>query len=112
MLALAPLSLSAQQPRPAGNFRRKHSSELGMVGFAMLLAKSLLLGRFRQVLGHVGIELTMHFHQLATLTALAFIVAHPFVAPRLEMVRMRLSPRCSVCSRRRGCAPGSSPGGC
>jgi predicted ferric reductase len=86
VLALAPLALSALQSRAAGNVWRELSSGLVMVGFAMLLAQFLLSGRFRQVSGQVGIDLTMRFHQLAALTVLAFIVAHPFLlaVPRLE----------------------------
>jgi predicted ferric reductase len=85
VLALVPLTLSALQPVPAGNFWRELSSGLAMVGFAMLLAQFLLSGRFRQISGQVGIDLTMRFHQLAGLTVLAFIVAHPllFAVPRL-----------------------------
>lgn len=87
VLGLAPLALSALQPLPGGNFWRELSSGLVMVGFAMLLAQFLLSGRFRQVSGQVGIDLTMRFHQLAALTVLAFIVAHPllFAVPRLEV---------------------------
>jgi predicted ferric reductase len=86
LLGLAPLALAALQPQPGGNFWRELSSGLVMVGFAMLLAQFLLSGRFRQVSGQVGIDLTMRFHQLAALTLLVFIVAHPFLfaVPRLE----------------------------
>src|SRR5680860_982792 len=68
LLALAPLALAALQPLPGGNFWRELSSGLVMVGFAMLLAQFLLSGRFRQVSGQIGIDLTMRFHQLAALT--------------------------------------------
>lgn len=86
VLGLAPLALSALQPQATGNFWRELSSGLVMVGFAMLLAQFLLSGRFRQFSGQVGIDLTMRFHQLAALTVLTFIVAHPllFAVPRLE----------------------------
>jgi predicted ferric reductase len=85
VLALFPLVLSALQPLPARNFWRELSSGLVMVGFAMLLAQFLLSGRFRQLSGRVGIDLTMRFHQLAAITVLAFIVAHPilYAVPRL-----------------------------
>ena len=85
-LALTPLALSALQPLPAANFWRELSSGLVMVSFAMLLGQFLLSGRFRQISGRVGIDLTMRFHQLAALTVLAFIVTHPllFAVPRLE----------------------------
>jgi predicted ferric reductase len=85
VVALIPLALSALQPLPARNVWRELSSSLVMVGFAMLLAQFLLSGRFRQISGRVGIDLTMRFHQLAALTVLAFIVAHPFLlaVPRL-----------------------------
>ena len=62
------------QRLPARNFWRELSSGLVMVGFAMLLAQFLLSGRFRQISGRVGIDLTMRFHQLAAVTVLAFIV--------------------------------------
>jgi predicted ferric reductase len=86
VLGLAPLALAALQQQPGGNVWRELSSGLAMVGFAMLLAQFLLSGRFRQVSGQVGIDLTMRFHQLAALTVLAFIFAHPFLfaIPRLE----------------------------
>ena len=86
VLALTPPALSALQLQSGGNFWRELSSGLVMVGFAMLLAQFLLSGRFRQVSGQVGIDLTMRFHQLAALTVLVFIVAHPllFAVPRLQ----------------------------
>ena len=86
VLGLAPLALAALQPQSGGNVWRELSSGLVMVGFAMLLSQFLLSGRFRQVSGQVGIDLTMRFHQLAALTVLAFIVVHPllFAVPRLE----------------------------
>jgi predicted ferric reductase len=85
VLGLAPLALAALQQQSGGNVWRELSSGLAMVGFAMLLAQFLLSGRFRQVSGQVGIDLTMRFHQLAALTVLVFIVAHPllFAVPRL-----------------------------
>jgi predicted ferric reductase len=85
VVALSPLALSMLQPFPARNVWRELSSGLVMVGFAMLLAQFLLSGRFRQLSGRVGIDLTMRFHQLMALTILVFIVAHPFLyaVPRL-----------------------------
>jgi predicted ferric reductase len=86
-IGLLPLILAAAQGRPAGNFWRELSSGLVMVGFALLLVQFLLSGRFRQVSGKVGIDLTMRFHQIAAWMVLAFILVHPFLyaAPRLAM---------------------------
>jgi predicted ferric reductase len=85
VVGLSPLALSMLQPLPARNVWRELSSGLVMVGFAMLLAQFLLSGRFRQLSGRVGIDLTMRFHQLMALSILVFIVAHPFLyaVPRL-----------------------------
>jgi predicted ferric reductase len=85
VLALLPLALAALQSLPARNFWRELSSGLVMVGFAMMLAQFLLSGRFRSLSGQVGIDVTMRFHQLAALTVLLFILAHPFLyaVPRL-----------------------------
>jgi predicted ferric reductase len=85
-LALMPLALAALQGRPARGFFREFSSGLVMVGFSMLLVQFLLSGRFREISGRVGIDLTMRFHQLAALTVLAFVLVHPFLyaAPRLS----------------------------
>jgi predicted ferric reductase len=87
VVALSPLALSMLQPFPARSVWRELSSGLVMVGFAMLLAQFLLSGRFRQLSGRVGIDLTMRFHQLMALTILAFIVVHPFLyaVPRLAV---------------------------
>jgi predicted ferric reductase len=85
-IVLMPLVLALIQGRPARGLFRELSSGLVMVGFAMLLVQFLLSGRFRAISGRVGIDLTMRFHQLAALTVLVFVLAHPFLyaAPRLS----------------------------
>lgn len=85
LLGLTPLLLAQIQGLPSRNFWREFSSGLVMVGFAMLLVEFLLSGRVRRVSGKVGIDLTMRFHQLAALSILAFVVAHPllYAVPRL-----------------------------
>lgn len=85
-LGLAPLALAWMQDQPARNFWREFSSGLVMAGFAMLLAEFLLSGRFRPVSGRVGIDVTMRFHQVAALSILLFVAAHPFLyaVPRLS----------------------------
>lgn len=78
-IALAPLAIAYAQglrPRP---FRDELASGLALVGFAMLLMEFLLSGRFRTVSGHVGIDLTMRFHQLVARSLTIFILIHPFL---------------------------------
>lgn len=86
ILGLLPLVLAAAQGLPARNPWRELSSGLVMIGFAMMLVQFILSGRFRQISGKVGIDLTMRFHQLAAWTILGFIVIHPFLysVPRLS----------------------------
>lgn len=85
LIGLAPLGLAALQESSPANFWRGLSSGLVMVGFALLLVQFLLSGRFRQISGRAGIDLTMRFHQLAAWMVLAFILVHPFLyaVPRL-----------------------------
>jgi predicted ferric reductase len=84
-LGLLPLVVAALQGLAARDFWRELASGLAMVGFAMMLVQFLLSGRFRQISGHAGIDLTMRFHQLAAWSVLTFIVLHPFLyaVPRL-----------------------------
>ena len=79
VLGLVPLGLAALQGVAGRDFWRELSSGLAMIGFAMMMAQFLLSGRFRQVSGRVGIDLTMRFHQLAAWSVLAFILLHPFL---------------------------------
>jgi predicted ferric reductase len=79
LLGLAPLALGTLQGHRGRGFWHELSSGLVMVAFAMTLAQFLLSGRFRQVSGKVGIDLTMRFHQLAAWALLAFVLLHPML---------------------------------
>jgi predicted ferric reductase len=76
-LGLMPLAVAAFREGPGRGFWHELSSGLVMVAFAMTLAQFLLSGRFRQVSGKVGIDLTMRFHQLAAWSLLVFVLLHP-----------------------------------
>jgi predicted ferric reductase len=79
VLALLPLILVWLGDGPSQPFLRRLSSGLVMVGFALMLVQFILSGRFNQVSGKVGIDVTMRFHQLAAWMVLAFIVVHPLL---------------------------------
>jgi predicted ferric reductase len=85
-LGLTPLALAAAQGAPFASAWRELSSGLAMVAFAMLLVQFLLSGRFRRISGHVGIDITMRFHQLAPWMILIVLLLHPFLyaVPRLQ----------------------------
>lgn len=78
-VGLLPLLLAALQEATPANAWRGFSSGLVMVGFALLLVQFLLSGRFPQVSGKAGIDLTMRFHQLAAWMVLIFVLVHPFL---------------------------------
>jgi predicted ferric reductase len=78
-VGFAPLVLAGLQGQAGRGFWHALSSGLVMVAFAMTLAQFLLSGRFRQISGKVGIDLTMRFHQLAAWSLLAFVLVHPFL---------------------------------
>lgn len=78
-VAVAPLVLGALQGRPPRAVWDEIASGLAMVAFAILLAEFVLSGRFRLISRRTGMDVTMRFHQLVARTALAFVVAHPFL---------------------------------
>lgn len=78
-IALAPLALASAQGLRPRHFRDELATGLALVGFAMLLMEFLMSGRFRTVSGHVGIDLTMRFHQLVARSLTVFILVHPFL---------------------------------
>ena len=78
-LSLAPVALAAQQPLARRPWLAELSSGLAMAGFAVLLLEFALSGRYRRLSARVGMDLTMRFHQMMALAALAFLVAHPFL---------------------------------
>jgi predicted ferric reductase len=78
-LALAPLGLARLAGLPPRPFWDDLSSGLAMVAFATLLIEFVLSGRFRSVSGHIGMDITMRFHQLLARTVLALILLHPFL---------------------------------
>jgi predicted ferric reductase len=84
-VGLLPVALAVAQGLPARNAWRELSGGLVLIGFSLLLVQFVLSGRFRQVTGRVGIDVTMRFHQLAARVVLALILVHPllYAAPRL-----------------------------
>jgi predicted ferric reductase len=78
-LALLPLALAAAQGLPRRPWLDELSSGLAMAGFAVLLLEFALSGRYRRLSARVGMDLTMRFHQLMALAALAFLLFHPFL---------------------------------
>lgn len=79
LVVLAPLGLALGEDVSPRGLWRELSSALAMIGLAALLVQFLLSGRFEAISGRTGIDLTMRFHQLAAWTALAFLLAHPFL---------------------------------
>ncbi len=86
LLAVLPLILSALQGIPSRGFFHEVSSALVMIGFVMLLVQFVLSGRFKQVSGQIGIDVTMRFHQLVARSVLLFIVLHPLLYAAPEIV--------------------------
>ena len=78
-LSLLPVAIAAAQPLPRRAWLAELSSGLAMASFAMLLLEFALSGRYRRLTARVGMDLTMRFHQMMALAALAFLVAHPFL---------------------------------
>ena len=66
-------------------FWRRLSSGLAMVAFALLAVQFILSGRIRAVTGRVGIDVIMHFHQLAAKVITLALLIHPllYVVPTL-----------------------------
>lgn len=77
-----PLLLAEEQ---IGGFWRKLSSGLAMVAFALLTVQFVLSSRLQAITGRVGIDVTMHFHQLAAKVITVALVVHPllYVVPAL-----------------------------
>ncbi len=84
-IGLAPVLLALLDAEPFRNPWRELSAAIALAGFAWLLFEFVLSGRFRQISGRVGIDVTMRLHQRAALVVLALLVVHPFlyVVPRL-----------------------------
>lgn len=78
-LALLPLALAAALRLPRRPWPDELSSGLAMAGFAVLLLEFALSGRSRRLSARIGMDLTMRFHQLMALAALAFLLFHPFL---------------------------------
>ena len=78
-LTLLPLGLAAAQGLPRRPWLDELSSGLAMAGFAVLLLEFGLSGRYQRLSARVGMDLTMRFHQLMAIVALAFLLFHPFL---------------------------------
>ncbi|TVR98958.1 MAG: hypothetical protein EA406_05170 [Rhodospirillales bacterium] len=79
VIGLAPLAITWLRGHPRQGLAHDLSSGLVMVGFAMMLMQFLLSGRFRDITGRVGADITILFHQLIAWTILAFVLLHPFL---------------------------------
>jgi predicted ferric reductase len=68
-----------------GGFWRKLSSGLAIVAFALLTVQFVLSSRLQAITGRVGIDITMHFHQLAAKVITVALVLHPvlYLVPTL-----------------------------
>lgn len=62
-----------------GGFWRRFSSGLAMVAFALLTVQFVLSGRIQAITGRVGIDVIMHFHQLAAKVITVALLAHPLI---------------------------------
>jgi len=76
---LAPLALAWAQELPPRHWRDELSSGLALVAFSGVLVEFLLSGRFRTISGRIGIDATMHVHQLMARAFTLFILVHPFL---------------------------------
>ena len=79
LIAVAPLVLSFFQNLPPRSIWDEVASGLAMTSFAILLVEFVLSGRFKAISGHMGMDVTMRFHQLLARTALVFAILHPFL---------------------------------
>lgn len=78
-VVLAPLGFATALNLPPRAFPDELSSAIAMAGFSMLLLEFVLSGRFKNISGRIGIDVTMRFHQLIARPILAFILIHPFL---------------------------------
>jgi predicted ferric reductase len=78
-IALLSVGLAALQGLPPRPFLDELSSALAMAGFAMLLMEFVISGRFRKVSRHIGIDLTMRFHQIIARVLTGLLLLHPFL---------------------------------
>lgn len=78
-VTLLPLMLSWIGARAPRSFADELASGAGMLAFAIILAEFVLSGRFRATSAHIGMDVTMRFHQLLARTALILAIVHPFL---------------------------------
>ena len=79
LIALLPVALAALQRLPPRPFLDELNSAVAMAAFTMLLMEFVISGRFRGVSRHVGIDLTMRFHQLIARVLTVMLLLHPFL---------------------------------
>lgn len=86
VLCLLPLLLAALQGRPLRNdLSRELSGGLIMVAYVMMLAQSVMSGRFEVLTGPTGIDRVMRFHQVATRFILAAVILHPLLYSVIDL---------------------------
>jgi len=81
-VALAPLALAGWSGSRENDFLAELSVGAALVAYAMMLLQFITSGRFERLSGRIGIDRTMHFHQLAARFAAVLVIAHPLL-PRL-----------------------------
>ncbi|ERP98364.1 hypothetical protein Q669_20555 [Labrenzia sp. C1B10] len=74
-----PLILATIFGGPPRLLHQEVASGIGILAFSIVLAEFVLSGRFKSVSNGVGMDVTMHFHQLMARTALLFAFLHPFL---------------------------------
>lgn len=79
VIALLPVGLATLQGLPSRPFLDEFNSAAAMAGFTMLLMEFVISGRFRGVSHHIGIDITMRFHQLIARVLTVILLIHPFL---------------------------------
>ncbi|PQO22772.1 iron reductase [Rhodobacteraceae bacterium WD3A24] len=75
----APLALAAASGAAPADIWTEAAAAGGMAGGVMMLLQLVSSGRFRQLSGRIGIDVTMGFHKWAAPVALLLILAHPIL---------------------------------
>ena len=78
-MILLPLVLAYSGGLAVRPFRDELASAAGMLAFSIILAEFLLSGRFRQISGGVGLDVTLRLHQIVARSALLLALVHPFL---------------------------------
>jgi predicted ferric reductase len=74
-----PLALAWLGARPPRTFWDELASGAGLLAFTIILVEFVLSGRIRIISAHIGMDVTMRFHQLLARTAMVLAAIHPFL---------------------------------